>query len=353
MMYKHIITLLLLCCPILPALADEVKLQANHPDRYVVVKGDTLWAISGRFLKDPWQWPQVWKMNREQIKNPHLIYPGDVVVLDTSSGSPELRLLRETVANPEVSLAPGIRTEKLDAEAIPAISPSVISPFLSQPLIIENEGLKDAPSIIAGPENRVVLSPGSRVYVDRINEGEGTLWNIYRTGKTYIDPETKAVLGTEAIYLGDARITKYGEPASGDIVSAKEEIFANDKLVAAPENLQTNFIPRAPEAEVKGRILSIYGGVAEAGRNTIIAISKGGDDGLEQGHVLAINRNGRVIKNPKYDKKNKESKEPENIKLPNERIGLAMVFRTFDKISYALIVQATEPVNVLDVVEKP
>lgn len=353
MMYKHIITLLLLCCPILPALADEVKLQVNHPDRYVVVKGDTLWAISGRFLKDPWQWPQVWKMNREQIKNPHLIYPGDVVVLDTSSGSPELRLLRETVANPEVSLAPGIRTERLDAEAIPAISPNVISPFLSQPLIIENEGLKDAPTIIAGPENRVVLSPGSRVYVDRINEGEGTLWNIYRKGKTYIDPETKAILGTEAIYLGDARITKYGEPASGDIVSAKEEIFANDKLVAAPENLQTNFIPRAPEAEVKGRILSIYGGVAEAGRNTIIAISKGSDDGLEQGHVLAINRNGRVIKNPKYDKKNKESKEPENIKLPNERIGLAMVFRTFDKISYALIVQATEPVNVLDVVEKP
>ncbi|ABE48459.1 LysM peptidoglycan-binding domain-containing protein [Methylobacillus flagellatus] len=350
-MYKYIITLLMLCCPILPVLADEVKLQPHHPDRYVVVKGDTLWGIAGRFLKDPWQWPQVWKMNREQIKNPHLIYPGDVVMLDMSSGSPQLRLLRETVANPEVTLTPGIRTEQLDVEAIPTISPRIIAPFLSQPLIIENDGLKDAPRIIAGPENRVVLSPGSRIYVDKIDEGEGTLWNIYRTGKTYIDPETKAVLGTEAIYLGDARISKYGEPASGDIVSAKEEIFANDKLVAAPESLQTNFVPQAPEDDVQGRILSIYGGVAEAGRNTIIAISKGSDDGLEQGHVLAINRNGRVIKNPGYDKKNKKGSE--NIKLPNERIGLAMVFRTFDKISYALIMQATEPVNVLDVVEKP
>ena len=352
-MYKHIITLLMLCCPILPAMADEVKLQANHPERYVVVKGDTLWGISGRFLKDPWQWPQVWNMNRDQIRNPHLIYPGDVVVLDISSGSPRLQLLRETMANPEVSLSPDIRTEQLQAEAIPAIAPNVIAPFLSQPLIIEKDDLKNAPSIIAGPENRVVLSPGTRVYVDKIAEGEGTLWNIYRPGKTYIDPETKVVLGTEAIYLGDARITKYGEPASGEIVSAKEEIFADDKLVAAPESLQTNFIPRAPENAIKGRILSIYGGVAEAGRNTIIAISRGENDGLEQGHVLAINRSGRVIKNTKHDKKNKQSTEPENIVLPNERIGLAMVFRTFDKISYALIMQATEPVNVLDVVETP
>ncbi|MCB5188286.1 LysM peptidoglycan-binding domain-containing protein [Methylobacillus caricis] len=353
-MYRRIITPLLLCCLILPAMADEVKLQDHHPDRYVVVKGDTLWGISGRFLKDPWQWPKVWKMNQDQIKNPHWIYPGDVVVLDTSSGSPELRLLRETIASQTLTLEPGIRTENLEGEAIPTISPNIITPFLSQPLIIESEALKDAPSIIAGPENRVVLSPGARVYVDKIAEGESVLWNIYRPGKTYVDPETKAVLGTEAIYLGDARITKYGEPASGTIVSAKEEIFANDKLVAAPDNPQTNFIPRAPETEVKGRILSIYGGVAEAGKNTIIAISRGETDSLEKGHVLAINRTGRVIKNPKYDKKNKDaSAEPENIKLPSERIGLAMVFRTFDKVSYALIMQATEPVNVLDIVETP
>lgn len=353
-MYRRIITLLLLCCLILPAQADEVKLQPNYPERYVVVKGDTLWGIAGRFLKDPWQWPQVWKMNQDQIKNPHWIYPGDVVVLDNSSGSPELRLLKQTVANPTVTVQPDIRTEKLNAEAIPTIAPNIIAPFLSQPLIIESTALKQAPTVIAGTENRVILSPGSRVYVDKIPEGEATLWNIYRPGKTYVDPETKAILGTEAIYLGDARITKYGEPASGEIVRAKEEIFVNDKLVAAPETLQTNFIPRAPGGEIKGRILSIYGGLAEAGSNTIIAISGGEAAGLEQGHVLAINRNGRVIKNPKYDKNDKEkSKEPENIKLPNERIGLAMVFRTFDKISYALIMQATEPVNVLDIVESP
>ncbi len=222
-MYRRIITLLLLCCLILPAQADEVKLQPNYPERYVVVKGDTLWGIAGRFLKDPWQWPQVWKMNQDQIKNPHWIYPGDVVVLDNSSGSPELRLLKQTVANPTVTVQPDIRTEKLNAEAIPTIAPNIIAPFLSQPLIIESTALKQAPTVISGTENRVILSPGSRVYVDKIPEGEATLWNIYRPGKTYVDPETKAILGTEAIYLGDARITKYGEPASGEIVRARKK----------------------------------------------------------------------------------------------------------------------------------
>src|SRR5690349_4777792 len=151
LMYKYIITLLSLCCLALPAAADDLQLQENHPDRYVVVKGDTLWGISGKFLKDPWKWPKIWKMNRQQIKNPHWIYPGDVIVLDTSSGQPQLRLLRETV-----TLQPGIREEPLEKAPIPTIAPNVISPFLSQPLVIENDELNGAPTIIAGQENRVV-----------------------------------------------------------------------------------------------------------------------------------------------------------------------------------------------------
>lgn len=195
-MNKRIITLVVLACLSLHVNADEIQLQKNHPERHVVVKGDTLWGISGRFLKDPWQWPKVWRMNREQIKNPHLIYPGDVVVLDTSSGTPQFKLLRETV-----TLKPGVRVEPLEKEAIFSIAPNVIGPFLSQPLLIENGKLDAAPRIISGQDNRVVLSPGTRVYINEINEGEGTHWNIYRPGELLRDPDTQEVLGTEAIYL--------------------------------------------------------------------------------------------------------------------------------------------------------
>jgi hypothetical protein len=370
-------------------MADELQLQTNAPERYVVVKGDTIWGIAGKFLKDPWKWPKVWKMNRAQIKNPHWIYPGDVVVLDTSRGSPELRLLHETV-----TLQPGIRVEPLQEEAIPSIAPNIIAPFLTQPLVIENGGLDDSPVIIAGPENRVAFSPGAKVYTSKIDEDAGLIWNIYRPGKALIDPDTNELLGTEALYLGDAKIEKFGEPASARILRAKEEIFTQDKLVVAPDTLQAAFVPHAPEADIKGRIITIYGGVAEAGANTVIAINKGSRDGLEEGHVLSISRAGRYIsrdptekkvgekypiteakfpqttfgeESSKKDKPKAETvkpvakydpeKDPANdkklIKLPDERIGLMMIFRTFDRVSYGLIMQTSEPVNVLDIVQTP
>lgn len=384
-MNRHIIALVALACLSFNAIADEVQLQKNHPDRHVVVKGDTLWGISGKFLKDPWQWPKVWKMNREQIKNPHLIYPGDVVVLDTSSGSPQLSLLRETV-----TLEPGIRIEELDKEAIFTISPSVITPFLSQPLLIENGKLDSAPRIISGQDNRVILSPGTRVYISEIKEGEGTHWNIYRPGEQLTDPDTKEVLGTEAIYLGDTDIARFGAPATGDIVRAKEEIFTKDRLVISPDEFKSSFVPHAPETQINGRIMRIYGGVAEGGPNTVVSINRGKNDGLEEGHVLAINRYGKVIKDPEYkdtasnkvipeEKKLKELNfdvktgpdgkkivnfekepvqtqvklEPGQVKLPDERVGLLMVFRTFDRVSYGLIMNTTDAVYTLDAVQTP
>jgi hypothetical protein len=342
-MNKHIIALLALSCLSFNAIAEDVQLQKNHPDRYVVVKGDTLWGISGKFLKDPWQWPKVWKMNRVEIKNPHRIYPGNVVVLDTSSGSPELKLLRETTM-----LEPGVREEPLENEAIQTIAPNVIEPFLSQPLLIENGKLENAPRIIAGQENRVVLSPGTRVYINDIKEGEGAHWNVYRPGEQLVDPDSKEVLGTEAIYLGDVNIARYGAPATGDIARAKEEIFTKDRLVVSPEEFKNNFIPHAPDTEINGRILRIYGGVAEGGPNTVVSINRGKNDGLEEGHVLEISRYGRVIKDPEI----KDSKNA-NVQLPNERIGLLMVFRTFDKVSYGLIMSATDAVYTLDAVHTP
>ena len=356
-MFRHIITLLILCCMSLQANAQEIALKNDHPDRHVVVKGDTLWGISGKFLKDPWLWPNVWKLNREQIKNPHLIYPGDVVFLDMSSGNPQLRLLRETV-----TLEPGIVVEPLDKAAISSIPLNAIAPFLNQPLVIEKDQLAASPRIIAGQDNRVVLSPGTRVYISNIAEGGALNWYIYRPGQTLIDPDTKEVLGVEATYLGDARITKYGEPASANISKAKEEIFTKDRLVSIGEEVVTNFVPHAPESQISGRIIHVYGGVAEAGPESIVSISRGAADGLEVGHVLAINRYGRVIKDPEYDKKTAVRKvavagelalKPGMVKLPDERVGLLMVFRVFDRVSYALIMQASEPINTLDSVNTP
>ncbi len=384
-MNKRIITLLVLACLSLHVNADEIQLQKNHPERHVVVKGDTLWGISGRFLKDPWQWPKVWRMNRDQIKNPHLIYPGDVVVLDTSSGPPQLKLLHETV-----TLEPGVRIESLEKEAIFTIAPNIIGPFLSQPLLIENGKLDVAPRIIAGQENRVVLSPGTRIYINGIKEGQGTHWNIYRPGELLRDPDTAEVLGTEAIYLGDVDIARYGEPATGDIVRAKEEIFTKDRLVVSPDEFKSSFVPHAPETQISGRIMRIYGGVAEGGPNTVVSINRGKSDGLEEGHVLAISRYGRVIRDPEYkesssnkalaeEKKLKELNfdvktdadgkkivnfekapvqtklvlKPGDVKLPDERVGLMMVFRTFDRVSYALIMNTTDAIYTADSVHTP
>ncbi len=375
-MYRHIITLLLLGCVAINAAAQDVQLQENHPDRHVVVKGDTLWDISAKFLKSPWLWPKVWKMNREQIKNPHLIYPGDVIVLDLSSGTPQLRLLRETV-----NIEPGMRIEPLEREPIATISPHIIAPFLSKPLVIEKDALEDVPTIIGSRDDKVVLGPHTRIYADRITEDEGRYWSIYRDGKSLIDPKTKELLGIEAIYLGDADIARYGEPATLDISRANQEIFKGDKLIVTPDNITKSFVPRAPEGPVEGQVISIYGGVKEAGRNSIITINRGKNDGLEAGHVLAIYREGPLVKNPRYKKedskprlkelnaetrqredglwevnleKDKEQPvDPSMIKLPNERVGLMMVFRTFDRVSYALIMQASEPVNMLDIVQTP
>lgn len=379
-----IITLLSLACVSLYANAEDVELQKNPPDRHVVVKGDTLWGISGKFLKNPWDWPKVWKMNRAEIKNPHLIYPGDVVILDRSGKDPQFKLLRETV-----KLEPHAVEEPLAKEAINSISPKVITPFLSQPLLIENNMLETAPRIVAGQDNRAVLSPGTRIYANGIKETDGTHWNVYRPGEALMDPETNLSLGTEAIYLGDVDITRFGSPATGTVVRAKEEIFVKDRLVVSPDEFKTSFVPHAPDKAISGRIIRIYGGVAEAGPNTVISINRGKKDGLEEGHVLAISRHGKIVVDPEYkESSNKESLEDKNLKelnfdvktdangkkivdfekapniievalkpgelrLPDERIGLVMIFRTFDKVSYGLIMSTNDSVYTLDAVSTP
>jgi hypothetical protein len=373
MILRSIITLLMFCSLTVHAANNNIKLQNNHPDRYVVVKGDTLWGISAKFLKDPWQWPHVWKMNKSEISNPHLIYPGDVIVLTMVNGKPELTLLKETI-----TLSPDVRVEPLDKEAIPSISPQTIGPFLNRPLVIEKNGLNDAPVIIAGSDSRVVLSHGNKIYIDQVNQDASLQWHIYRLGNPIIDPDNKANLGTEATYLGDAKLLKFGAPATAEITRAKEEIFIGDKLIQARDDIQTNLIPHAPDSKITGKIISIYGGIAETGSNSVVAINRGKSDGLEEGHVLSINHVGRYVnRNPndkssaeksvqrelssidnkiatvKSDNKNNPANDQKLIKLPNERVGLLMVFRTFERVSYALVMQASEPITNADIVETP
>lgn len=340
------------------AIAEDqpVQLQDNPPDRYIVVKGDTLWGISQRFLKDPWQWPQIWGMNREQIHNPHLIYPGDVVVLDLSGKTPALRLVKGGAAGTggaagsalgkleTVKLNPSVRVEALERAPIPAIPASVIEPFLSQPLVIEANGLENSPRIVAAQDQRVVLGAGDRAYVQDMPKDKGADWQIYRVGKTLFDPDTQEILGYEAIYLGQARVIKFDEASPIEITKSSQEISTGDRLVVASPLSGANYVPHAPEKEIKVRVISAYGGITEGAQNTIVTLNKGARDGLERGHVLALYRHTPPVKN---------SSGKVTLRIPDERYGLLMIFRTFDKVSYALVLQTTRPVNVLDVAQTP
>ncbi|HUW51648.1 MAG TPA: LysM domain-containing protein [Sulfuricella sp.] len=344
-MKKPILALILLFGLSSLSVAADIALQDNPPDHYVVVKGDTLWGIAGKFLKDPWRWPEVWKMNAQQIKNPHLIYPGDMIVLNTASGSPELRLIKglETV-----KLSPRVRAEQLETEAIPSIPLTAIGPFLSQPMVIAEGELEKAPYIIGTEENRVILGAGNAAYVQSIKAGGALQWHIYRPGKALVDPDTEETLGFEAIYLGDAKIVRFGEPATVSITKSSQEINIGDRLVAAKESVASAYVPHVPEKAINGRIISAYGGIAEVGKGAIITLNRGARDGLEIGHVLALYRHGKNVTPAEHDETSAET-----VKLPDERNGLAFVFRVFDKLSYALVMQSDGPVHVLDDARTP
>lgn len=331
--------------------ADELVLQNSAPDRYVVVKGDTLWDISGRFLKQPWRWPEIWNLNRDEIKDPHWIYPGDVVVLDRSGATPRLRLLKSEKygsgsGSGRGKLSPQIRSEPYGTGALPSISPAAIEPFLSKPLVTDDkDSLAGNPHIVGTDGDRVILGTGNIAYVRGLKEQDGVFWQIFRPGKALVDPDTQETLGYEAIYLGEARVTQFGEPATIEITKSTQEITIRDRLALPPPQTSISYVPHAPTQAIEGRVISVYGGVAEAGQNDIVSISKGLRDGIEVGHVLALYRRGKIAK-PLYG-------ESEGIKLPDERYGLLFVFRTFEKLSYGLVVQTSRPVNILDTVRTP
>lgn len=342
-MRKSIISLILAGSFIAPVWADTIQLQDQAPDRYVVVKGDTLWGISGKFLKQPWRWPEIWQLNKEEIKNPHWIYPGDVIVLDRSGAAPRLKLLRneKMTANGEVKLSPQVRTSSL-AQAAPSISPAAIDPFLKRPQIIEPETFAKAPRVAAAHESRVVFSMGDTVYAVNLPAKQGEIWQVFRDGKPLQDPDTKEVIGHEVNYLGDVRVEAAGDVATLRILSAKEEIMVGNRLVRAQEKLFINYSPRLPDRAVAGKVVSTYGAVADAGPFTSVVINRGAEHGLEVGNVLFTYKQGVSIK--------KESGEPDRVTPPVKSSNL-FVYRVFPKLSYGLLLDTTLPVNVGDEVK--
>lgn len=319
------------------AAGEPVQVADNAPDSYSVRKGDTLWGISSKFLKEPWRWPEVWRMNRDQIRNPHLIYPGQIVVLDRDG--PKLSIGRP------VRMQPQVYEDKLQ-ESIPSIPTADIAPFLSQPLVVDEANIADSAKIIGTQESRVMVGAGNTIYATNIKAGV-TTWQIYRPTKPVTDPATNEILGYEAFYLGTANTVVEGEPATLEVTRSVEEIGKGDRMVPAAKPDVLAYSPHAPDRDIEGDIIRLYNGVGEAGRNSIVTLNRGARDGLEVGHVLALYRAGR-------QESYREPGGPREVyTLPAERYGLVFVFRTFERLSYALIMNSSRPVLAGDQVRTP
>ena len=341
-----------------PSRADELALKDQVTDSYTVQKGDTLWGIAGKFLKDPWRWPEIWRLNREQIKNPHRIYPGDVVVLDKSDGQ-----WRLTVA-PATRVSPTVRITPLDIEAIPSVPPGDIEPYLSYPLVTGPGGLQNAAEIIAGRDQRVVRGDGDTVYATGIDPKAGTIWRLYRPGVTYTSPgNPDDILGYEQHFLGTARVERFDTVSTLRILGAREEILIGDLLVPAPPEQILNYAPHPPDLPVNGRIIRLNRDAAEAGRGWTVTIDKGKADGIDVGTVLAIYQAVAPIPDPRPSKETDLIwrwldptlfYQPDRfVNVPDERLGLLFIFRVFDRISYGLVLNTSDPVESGDLVRKP
>lgn len=348
------------------ALAAQLEIDPNAPDRHVVVPGDTLWGISGRFLKDPWRWPELFELNREQIRNPHRIYPGDVIVLDRNAG-------RARVVTAEtIDLKPRVRVEPRASESIPAIPATAIQPFITQPLILDPAILDKAPRIVATEENRMAVGAGNKAYARGLDAKEGDFLQVFRPGAALVDPDSKENLGTQAVYLGEARVIRPGEVSILEIVKSNQEMYVGDRMFAAPPANFASYAPRPPARAVQGRVISAMGGLSEVGTNSIVTLNRGTRDGVEMGTVLAVYRSAESSAHIRFSQPIQDFRaaplwgrqgptgrsdstviQTAETNLPPERHGLVFVFRAFERVSYALVMQASSPVNVMDRVQNP
>jgi hypothetical protein len=344
------------------AAAGHASLNPNHPDRYTVVKGDTLWDIAERFLNEPWRWPDVWQVN-PQISNPHLIFPGDTIVLSFVNGKPQLSVADDSMpaTNPNdsaptrdegepgslVKLSPQVRTTAI-SKAIPAIPIDAVQQFLTRPYVADKAQLDRAPYIVDFADEHLAGSSGYTAYVRAIRGGNKTKFDVVRPGKPYRDADTGEILGYEALFIASSELQRTGDPATVLLGSAELEALKGDRLLRAKEDkpLET-FIPKPPKRKVHGSIIGVLNGVTQIGQYNIVVVDRGQADGLETGHVLAIDRKGEMVRDS-------VSPNPrDRVKLPNERAGTLMIFRTFPRVSFGLVMRATKALHVNDRVRNP
>lgn len=319
---------------------DRVAIKSDHPDRYIVKKGDTLWDISEMFLEDPWLWPEIWHVN-PQINNPHLIYPGDELRLVYIDGRPRLTATR----NGAVHLSPKVRVSDLE-QAIPAISLEVINPFLSRNRVLGADDLEGSAYVLAGFDGRIIAGAGDVFYSRGPLEESKKAYGIYRSDGAFTDPDTGEVLGYSARDIGSATLQELdGEVGTFALNRSVEEVRRGDRLLPEEErNIDAYFYPSAPDGDVEGYIIAVDGGVSQVGAMDVVVINKGTVDGLATGNLLAIYRRGEVVRDTMND---------DLVKIPDTRSGLLMVFRTYERVSYGLVVKASRPLSVMDKVRNP
>lgn len=346
-MMKSFLRLVGGCLLVIATGVSAVELRPGHPDVYPVKEGDTLWDISSAFLKDPWLWPELWHVN-PQIKNPHLIYPGDLIKLVYIDGKPSLTIERGPMVfkkGDTVKVTPQIRSEPLKS-VIPAIPLELIQSFLVNNRVMTEEEIDSSPYILAGDESHIVMGLGDYLYARGDWENAHQAYGIYRKGPAYVDPETQEVLGFAALDKGMARMeTVEGDIARMKVTDSKEDIRPKDRLIPTEERkVDSIFYPKSPDGEVNGEILHVFSGVRNVSQNDVVVINRGAREGMMIGDVLAVKTKGEVVK---------DRITGELVKLPDQRRGIMMIFRTFEKVSYGLILRSEAPLSVGDVVTNP
>ena len=336
---------------------DAVELNPDHPTRYIVKRGDTLWDISTHFLVEPWRWPEIWQTN-PQVANPHLIFPGDELALFYRDGQPVVELtqrgdgvIRRQTGPREVKLSPSAHVMERH-DAVPTIPIDAIRPFLARPRVLGEGEFEAAPYVVSAGRDNLIASLGMEVFVRGLKPEQGTRFGVYRRGQVYRNPtDSNDILGYEALHVADAIVEKAGDPATVFLLTSTQEVRAGDRLFPVTDDqVVSNFIPRAPDWDVAGQIISVVDGVTQIGELDIVVLNLGSEDGIKEGLVLGIFQSGSEVEDI-WAEQNRVDKL--FVELPELRAGTVMVFRPFDRVSYALVMQATRAMHLLDVVKNP
>lgn len=324
--------------------ADTLKLRPDAPARYVVKKGDTLWDISGRYLYKPWYWPKLWNLNRAQIRDPHWIYPGDVLVLDRRTGT--LRLERGGKPVAVEKLSPRVRV--MDDGAVGSVNPKVIQSFLARPAVVDEDEFLASPRIVAGADNRSLMGAGDTAYAEKLDGSRGQRWQVYHPVRPLVDPDTGEKLGYEVAYAADSRVERPSqdkEAAVLTITRSASEVSLGDRLRNGEAAGFVNYAPHAPDKSINGKVIGTYAGVESAGQFYSVVVNRGERDGLEPGHVLAV-------KKASYPTK-PDGTFSRSITIPAEPIGHLFVYKVAPKVAYGLLLNLAKPVSVGDEVSSP